>query len=469
MKRAGTYKILLIVFAVVGVSFSAEAYYGMGFLGKTPKPLWTWMTGVQTANQTGAYGTKGTGAASNSPGARVSPASWTDANGDFWMFGGRGYDGGGAYGQLNDLWTYKVATGQWVWISGKNTANGIGTYGTKGSGSTSTVPGSREGSMTWADSSGNLWLFGGYGYTTNATSGNLSDLWKFTISSGLWTWVGGPNSVEQPGSYGVKLVGGTGNIPGARDAGITWTDASGNLWLFGGEGKDISNLYGVMNDLWKFVPGSGQWTWMSGSSAISSPGTYGVKGSGTVSTVPGARAAGASSWSADAAGNLYLFGGFGVDSAGGGDNLNDVWRYNISTQIWTWLGGSNLILQNGVYGKRGVANAANIPGARSRSLSWVDTHGNMWLLGGENSSGFRRNDLWRYNFSSNQWTWFDGDQIEDSKAIYGAQGVLSQGNITEGRGFSASWIDASGKLWFFGGEGGNSNIKNDFWRIQLPP
>jgi len=38
-----------------------------------------------------------------------------------------------------------------------------GIYGTKGTGTTSTVPGSRYSSATWSDSNENLWLFGGYG------------------------------------------------------------------------------------------------------------------------------------------------------------------------------------------------------------------------------------------------------------------------------------------------------------------
>ena len=56
------------------------------------------------------YGTPGTPSASNGPGARYSASSWTDSSGNLWLFGGVGYDSGGADGNLNDLWRYSPST-----------------------------------------------------------------------------------------------------------------------------------------------------------------------------------------------------------------------------------------------------------------------------------------------------------------------------------------------------------------------
>ncbi len=33
---------------------------------------------------------------------------------------------------------------------------------------------------SWIDSSGNLWLFGGYGYDSTGTVGKLNDLWQYS-------------------------------------------------------------------------------------------------------------------------------------------------------------------------------------------------------------------------------------------------------------------------------------------------
>jgi hypothetical protein len=71
---------------------------------------------------------------------------------------------------------------------------------------------------------------------------SLNDLWKY--SAGEWTWMGGANVGNQPGTYGTKGTPAPDNVPGARTAAVTWTDATGNLWLFGGGGLDSTGTGG---------------------------------------------------------------------------------------------------------------------------------------------------------------------------------------------------------------------------------
>ena len=79
-------------------------------------------------------------------------------------------------------------------------------------------------------------------------------------------------------------------------------------------------------------------------------------------TAPGGRQA-AVLW-ADTSGNIWLFGGFGLDSAGTGNAgpppagaiLNDLWEFNITTKQWTWVSGSNLANQTGTYGAEATSN-----------------------------------------------------------------------------------------------------------------
>lgn len=58
--------------------------------------------------------------------------------------------------------------------------NARGTYGTQGTPASGNVPGARYTTSTWTDSSGNLWLFGGAGYSAAGTPVDLNDLWIFT-------------------------------------------------------------------------------------------------------------------------------------------------------------------------------------------------------------------------------------------------------------------------------------------------
>jgi hypothetical protein len=70
---------------------------------------------------------------------------------------------------LNDLWKFNGVN--WIWISGSNSINQNGNYGTKGIASSTNIPGARYDAVSWIDSSNNLWLFGGNGYAATGTIG----------------------------------------------------------------------------------------------------------------------------------------------------------------------------------------------------------------------------------------------------------------------------------------------------------
>ncbi|MBK9966927.1 MAG: hypothetical protein IPP07_19400 [Holophagales bacterium] len=276
---------------------------------------WTWVSGSDASGQTGTYGTKGVPAPENVPGARVDATSWTDGNGNLWLFGGRGtgLEVGG-----NDLWKWDGTN--WTWMSGATSALQEGVYGTKGVPAPGNVPGARFGSVSWTDSVGNLWLFGGSGYSRGGY-GSFNDLWRWDGTN--WTWMSGANVVGDPGSYGTKGVAAPTNVPRARAGAVTWTDAAGSLWLFGGAKESWYGGPPSYNDLWKWD--GTNWTWVSGSAGPNQSGSYGAKGVGAPGNVPGARFE-SIPWT-DPSGNLWLFGGDGFDSVGVPGSLNDLWVF----------------------------------------------------------------------------------------------------------------------------------------------
>jgi N-acetylneuraminic acid mutarotase len=219
---------------------------------------WTWVSGSNSANAQGVYGTQGVPAATNVPGARNLAVSWADSNGNFWLFGGNvssvaGSIAGGLV--FNDLWEFNPTTKEWTWVSGSQTAMAEGVYGTEGVPASTNVPGGRELAVSWTDSSGNLWLFGGDGVTTSGLYGFFNDLWKFNPQTMEWTWVSGSSGAGSWGGvYGTEGVPADNNIPGARNGAVSWTDGSGNLWLFGGEGSADIGVGGFFNDLWHHQP-----------------------------------------------------------------------------------------------------------------------------------------------------------------------------------------------------------------------
>jgi N-acetylneuraminic acid mutarotase len=286
---------------------------------------WTWVTGSNVANATGNYGVLGVAAPTNAPGAREASVGWTDSAGNFWLFGGVGYDSAGFNGNLNDLWEFSPSTGQWTWVSGSAVANSSGVYGTLGTESASNSPGGRFAPVAWTDASGNFWLFGGFGYDSAGTNSELNDLWEYSTSTHEWTWISGSALANSIGSYGTEGTVAATNVPGARDSATAWIDSSGNLWLFGGAGIDATGTSGYLSDLWEFNVSSKQWTWVNGAAAANTIGSYGTIGSSSTSNLPGGRF-GAAGW-ADSSNNLWLFGGQGVDSAGTVNVLNDLWKF----------------------------------------------------------------------------------------------------------------------------------------------
>ncbi len=437
------------------VSAMALALIGCSGGGGDSSGTWTWVSGMPPQAVAGAYGTQGVPSPTNAPGARLAAVRWTDLLGRHWVFGGRGYDAAGRAGVLGDLWRFDGTN--WTWVSGSQSCNQRGVYGIQGVPQTGNAPGARDMSVSWTDLQGHFWLFGGRGYDRAGTYGYLNDLWSFDGS--VWTWVSGGNVINQPGVYGSKGVASSDNTPGARATAVSWTDALGQLWLFGGACADWA---GELNDLWRFD--GTQWTWVTGSDAVGQVGVYGIQGVGDPGNVPGARRYSVS-W-VDGQGNFWLFGGEGFSGNSLYGGLNDLWRFDGAT--WTWISGSDAVNALGHYGVQGVAAPENVPGARCNAVSWVDAVGDLWLLGGSVWDSGQHNDLWR--FDGTTWTWVSGSNSGGQAGVYGTQGVASSGNVPGVRDLALAWADAQGNLWLFGGGGldgaGCWDFLGDLWRFD---
>lgn len=369
----------------------------------------------------------------------------------------------------------------WTWESGSNLTNQLGTYGS----STGTVgiPGARYQGNSWIDAKQNFWLFGGRGFASvGTTAADLNDLWEYNGTSELWTWVGGADVSGAGGTYGSIGVAATTNYPGARDSAVSWTDASGNFWFFGGHGYDSTATADNLNDLWMYNPTgcsnpTGCWTWVSGSETVDQLGVYGTQGVAASTNIPGARYSPVS-W-IDKSGNFWLFGGR-YDTGSTANYLNDLWRYNPTgcsnpTGCWTWVSGSSALNSSGTYGSFGRTSSSSVPGARYLASSWTDSQGNLWLFGGFgfDSVGDEANlsDLWEYNIGSNVWTWMGGPEVAAINGTYGTIGTADGGNIPGSREGAVSWTDPNGNFWLFGGVGVDSVAKesgelNDLWEYS---
>ncbi|CAD5252326.1 MULTISPECIES: MBG domain-containing protein [unclassified Imperialibacter] len=347
----------------------------------------------------------------------------------------------------------------WAWMAGEKESFSYYAprFGIKGEASPLNYPGNRQSAATFATENGLTYVFGGSGHDYKASLGYLNDLW---VWDGLnWTWLGGSKDLKSPPHFGEIGITSEANLPPGRYEAMIWADEIGNVWLFGGQGRDETSSNGFFNDLWKW-DGS-NWTWLSGSNYLDQSGLY----SGEDSHYPGARV-NSIVW-IDSDGTLWLFGGFGRDANGDEGYLNDLWKWDGND--WAWIGGSDEIGQVGVYGEVDVTNAENYPGARAYTSGRMDSDGNVWVFGGlgygEADFG-QLNDLWMWDGSN--WVWKSGSKAGDTPSTYGTIFEPSISNSPGGRYGSALGIDVDGGILIFGGTGrdevGSSGYLRDIWR-----
>jgi hypothetical protein len=91
------------------------------------------------------------------------------------------------------LMRFNPVTNNWAYMGGNTNVNMNGVYPpSKGMEGVEYFPGGRDRCLLWGDSRGDIWLFGGYGLDSINPSVNrntLNDLWRYRLSTHLWTWV----------------------------------------------------------------------------------------------------------------------------------------------------------------------------------------------------------------------------------------------------------------------------------------
>lgn len=433
--------------------------------------VWTWQGGSDQPGSPGVHGTMGVAAPWTSPGGRVNSATWKDASGNLWIFGGYGVDANGSQGWLNDLWKYDKSSGQWTWMHGDSVKNANSTVGVLGVADPANNPGGRHTSACWSDADGNFWLFGGFGFAANS-SGDMCDVWKYTVSTDQWTWMGGNADAYGFANYGTQSVPDVANSPGAREFPTAWLGDSNTVWIFGGYGFPAPGVWGYLSDLWKYNMTTGEWTWVSGGPATNESSVFGTQGVADPANKPAGRGY-VCHWK-DHEGNLWMFGGRQITYIDGDGWLSDLWKYDVSAGLWTWVSGGQGIDERGVYGTKYQADPANRPGGRESAIGWEDTSGNTWIFGG---AGFGsswisvQNDIWKYEKSTGLWTWMGGPENGDGQSSFGTPGLEAAGNQPGGREENnAGWEDGNGNMWIFGGSGyasGNGGHLSDLWSVRV--
>ncbi len=338
--------------------------------------------------------------------------------------------------------TVHAQNGTWTWMHGVNTPNFSGSFGVQGVAAPTNDPPALYETCEWTDLQGNFWIFGGL---ESSSGSNHGALWKYDPSTNMWTWMNGSNFPNQAGIYGTQGVPAPSNSPGSRAWGVlSWTDLAGDLWLFGGYGYDALGQIGVLNDLWRYNIATNMWTWMSGQQVVNMLGNYGLLQIPAATNEPPPKSESSASWTSNA-GDLWMFGGSNFIGY-----LNDMWSYNINTNMWTWMSGANTVGALPNFGTQLVPANTNNPGARCAYSKWKDSNGNFWLFGGFDPLN-QFADMWMYNPNTNVWTWMAGSNQINTSGAFQVPCQWTNDYPSSRYESRACWTDACGRFWQKGG------------------
>jgi hypothetical protein len=405
------------------------------------------------------------GTPSGTPGSRFGSAMTVDSNEqNAYLFGGLSF---GAF--ANDLWKFSTSSLTWQWIGGSNFTNQNETAG---------GPGSRFQHACLVRQS-DIYCFGGFGFQDTKSPTFMGDLWVYHTNGSQWAYLGN----------------GGGASPFAQSSGMTqwpgWRKGHAFVYdpqtdtglLFGGSGYGSSTGPAILQDMWKLKWNVGNnqpnWTYVSGSLVAGDTSVnYGTPGVELFSNQPGSRQFPA--MASDGNGILWMYGGNGYAA---NNNLQisplgDLWRWNISTQAWTFVVGYTTAgtgMEIGVFPSAvGVVRTTNAtsfrPGARYGAILTVDLQLRPWVSSGfgfgmnANYTGYL-NDTWQFNAPN--WSWLQGSNTANN--LTGAPPAVPPQLVNSTWPVQKRWMSAFAVQndWYV--YGGNSAFGNtaDMWMIDL--
>jgi N-acetylneuraminic acid mutarotase len=351
--------------------------------------LWRHLSGNTTLNALGSFGTLLEYNSNNYPPA-VFSSSIVSYNNTILLFGGQHDDPSNK--DYNNVWQYSIELEQWRLLSGNESYNRLGIYGTKGQYDSENIPGGRNGAdMVIVNNT--LILFGGVGFDKSGTNSFLNDLWQFDLTTFQWRWLSGSDTASQGGVY--KNMGSFDSDarPGGRNL-HTIHYYENNLLVIAGIGYDNDTSLGRLNDIWEYSFMLDQWKWLFGDELKNKLGIYGTIFEYNSTNKPGSRYSHSTLIKNN---TLYLMGGWAYDSISLKLYQNDIWQYSFELGQWRWISGNDVGNQPGVYGTKGTYSFDNVIGGRQgqRMTLYND---NIYIYFGRaldiNNDGERSNDLW---------------------------------------------------------------------------
>ena len=203
------------------------------------------------------------------------------------------------------------------------------------------------------------------------------------------------------------------NKPGGRKGACAFFQNS-SLFVLGGQDEAGA----LWSTVWKYEPASGNWAWWAGSALANANGTYGTLYQESSLNQPGARTQASLALDSQQ-GFVYWFGGYGIDANGSPGNrdgedlgsylslplssfpflgyLQDLWRWNLTSHQWSWLGGNQTVAgSDSTYGQLNVEGASVAPSGRGDAILAVMSARSQLFMAFGGNAGMHENGYCSY-------------------------------------------------------------------------
>ena len=421
---------------------------------------------IQPKNLATNYGTKGVFTSTNCPGARINSITFTDNLGNLYLYAGGGF-------QINDLWKYDITLQQWAWVSGySNTSGVLGALGPIGVASQNYFPAARLQLKPILAPDGMVYIYGGNPQFTSGTD-RRANLWRYNPSTNEWTLLSNKTTPGQVvGQVGVENAT---NHPGTMLSYTSWY-YNNCLWYFGGTSESTTDANAVQKRIWKFNLATQMWVCAKDPS--SARGSFGTQQFSDPNNTPPSLQDMSNSVVIN--NEVYFIGGHEL----GGNSLdmetyglhNSLWKYNMSTNEWTWMRGNITTNRPAFFGKKGLETSTNIPEGKRNMVLWNE-NGIIKTFGGRTNQRGNTIEIWKYNPVNNNFTWIDGRSLA-FKPWTGSEttGYTEDENVPSifnmdwpnSSVTSTTWGKKSNKLWFLSrGTSHSTGVYTDMWEYDV--
>jgi N-acetylneuraminic acid mutarotase len=358
-------------------------------------------------------------------------AAWDPTNAQMLVLGGT------SPGSLNELWSFRPASGGWAQLTPTGGPH----------------PARTGAAAVWDAANSQMLVFGGVDYRSNLSGTYYNDLWAYRPASNAW----------------VPLTP-TGPPPVRAGHSAVWDILNNQMLIFGGHGALPFQSDVYLNDVWAYRPDSDTWVQFTPSGGP-----------------PAARSEHSAVWDA-VNGRMLVFDGINRTNSVLGMYFDDLWAYQPAGSAGTWTplaptggppavradptavwdptnnqmlafgGEHNREYYNDVWAYRPISAtwvALQLPpvAREQHTTVWDPTNNQMLMFGGHPHASDSLNDLWSYRPASNTWS-----LLTPASALPPTR-----------YGHTAVWDPTNNQMLVFGGVsliGGSSTYLNDLWAYQ---